>query len=356
MRCAAAAEPSAVAPGTPCRACHSRGRNGSGDAAAGHWDASSPQTHSPSKSIPAQVSGSMIVSAARNSCGSNSAPRAMSRSTQRLPLRKSCRRSRRRHRIPRRAAASAGGPGARRCRGPHPASRPHRAAATSGATSALGCARRGQSAARSRPERNARASSGQWCSVASCCSRSEPRSGDSLRRIRASSRARASDSFAASARNGEHSRRPASATSAVRENASIVSIAAATSGRADNGRARRVRMRALRRWTAGDRSVRCQHALDDTCALHPWLAPSWNDDSEPDAVRPVQALCRPARCGIEFSGPVTALDASDRPCRVGWARCVGLDASRSSRATNACWAGVSESNPTNSSSGPADSG
>ena len=72
---------SAVAPGIRCRACHSRGRNGSGIAGAGQRARRARRPRARRNSCRAQVAGSMTVNGARSSCGSNSVPCAMSRSS-----------------------------------------------------------------------------------------------------------------------------------------------------------------------------------------------------------------------------------------------------------------------------------
>ncbi len=173
---------SAVAPGRPCRCCHSRGRNGSGEAGAGHRAVSSPQTQSASKLMPAQVSGSMIVSEARSSCGSNSTPSAWSRSNATasvaasIPVQSSFAPS---------SASSLSQRWRAWCSSPSSPS-PGQPMATSNWNQScdqrLGRARRGQARAAARPDPSERSSPGHCCFPASRLRPSRPRSGPSFRR------------------------------------------------------------------------------------------------------------------------------------------------------------------------------
>ncbi len=192
VRRARSAEISAVAPGTPRRDCQARGRNGSGAAGGGHWLASSPQTHIASNLMPARRL--RVDDQQRRIDFLGLEQRGVRQFAQQA---ESMRRTHGTHhvvlrsRIRRAAPASAAAPGARRCRGLHPASRRAAAVRSSGVprrSAGCGAASRPRHAT---PLQTGRPLRDNRCAAARVARRSSPRSLPSLRRTRASSAARA---------------------------------------------------------------------------------------------------------------------------------------------------------------------
>ena len=347
----AARDNSAVAPGTPCRACHSRGRNGSGFAGAGQRAASSPHTQIASKCMPSAVSGSITSSGAAISCGSNAWPQPDRADEQERPTRAADRRRRRSRQIRRAALAGAARPGAPRCRGPDPASR--RARSSSKNSGAHGLGRRAARPVRARapPPASARRFRDSRGRASLACQVTSPACGTPAWRSVTSSSARAYASWPA------HRVRTAQQRAGRRQFGRIDAGREPIEGRGHHrplqqrSRGRQFVRRRFGRRPASEGRPRHEHAIERAADLRSLASELRHDQGQP-LVRPLlQSLRGPACGGFEFVVEVVAFDdvsVERRRPRARPRRTVTRAPWPAIRSTKASCAGVQRSKPTNS--------